>query len=155
MNQSIKQKLEEILSRAQKSAQQAEVFFSEVIDTPVIFEANRLKQLQTNEGMIVALRLVKNGRIGFATATSLDDIDALIKGALEVAGFGAVAKFDLPGRQAFPQVSLQDPEVEGFEIERMVQIGQTLIDRVRSHTPDLLCDASVGKGTSSLCVMNS
>ncbi|MDM8000593.1 MAG: metallopeptidase TldD-related protein, partial [Dehalococcoidia bacterium] len=41
------------------------------------------------------------------------------------------------------------------EIERMVQIGQTLIDRVRSHTPDLLCDASVGKGTSSLCVMNS
>ncbi|MDM8000466.1 MAG: DNA gyrase modulator, partial [Dehalococcoidia bacterium] len=66
MNQSIRQKLEEILSKASKSAEQAEVFFSEVIDTPVIFEANRLKHLQTNEGMIVALRLVKNGRIGFA-----------------------------------------------------------------------------------------
>ncbi len=59
MNQSIKPKLEEILSKAKKSAEQAEVFFSAVDDTPVIFEANRLKQLQTNEGMMVALRLVK------------------------------------------------------------------------------------------------
>lgn len=155
MDQSTRLKLEEILSRAKKSAEQAEVFFSAVADTPVIFEANRLKQLQANDGMIVALRLVKNGRIGFTTDTSLDDIGSLVNRALEVAEFGAVAKFDLPGQDAFPRVSLHDPEVESFEIERMVEIGQTLIDRVRSHEPDLLCDASVGKGTSSLCVMNS
>jgi PmbA protein len=155
VDQSIRLKLEDILSRAKKGAEQAEVFFSTVDDTPVIFEANRLKQLQTNEGMIVALRLVKNGRIGFSTATSLDDVGSLVSRAVEVAQFGAFARFDLPGRRSFPQVSMHDPKAERFEIERMVDLGQALIDRVRGHTPDLLCDASVGKGMASLCIMNS
>ena len=124
-------------------------------DTPVIFEANRLKQLQTNEGMIVALRLVRNGRIGFSTATSLDDLDSLVSRAVEVAQFGAVARFELPDRQPFPQVAMYDQKAESFEIERMVDLGQALIDKVREHTPDLLCDASVGKGVASLFLMNS
>ena len=155
MNQSIRHKLEDILSRAKKSAEQAEVFFMAVDDTPVIFEANRLKQLQTNEGMIVALRLVRNGRIGFSTATSLDDLDSLVSRAVEVAQFGAVARFELPARQPFPQVAMYDQKAESFEIERMVDLGQALIDKVREHTPDLLCDASVGKGVASLFLANS
>jgi len=155
MDQSIKLKLEDILSRAKKNAEQAEVFFSAVDDTPVIFEANRLKQLQTNEGMIVALRLVRNGRIGFSTATSLDDLASLVSRAVEVAQFGAVARFELPDRQPFPQVAMYDQKAESFEIERMVDLGQALIDKVREHTPDLLCDASVGKGVASLFLMNS
>ena len=155
MDESIRLKLEDILSRAKKSAEQAEVFFSAVDDTPVIFEANRLKQLQTNEGMMVALRLVRNGRIGFSTATSLDDIGSLVSRAVEVAQFGAVARFELPGRQSFPQVAMHDPKAESFEIERMVDLGQALIDKVHEHTPDLLCDASVGKGVASLFLVNS
>src|SRR5512136_593083 len=155
MNQSIKPKLEEILSKAKKSAEQAEVFFGAVDDTPVIFEANRLKQLQTNEGMMVALRLVKNGRIGFSTATTLDDIDSLVNRALEVSQFGAMAKFELPDRQPFSQVAMYDPKVESFEVERMVDLGQALIAKVIEHTPDLLCDASVGKGLASVVLMNS
>jgi PmbA protein len=155
MDESIRLKLEGILSRARKSAEQAEVFFMAVDDTPVIFEANRLKQLQTNEGMIVALRLVRNGRIGFSTATSLDDLDSLVSRAVEVAQFGAVARFELPDRQPFPQVAMYDPKAESFEIERMVDLGQALIDKVREHTPDLLCDASVGKGVASLFLANS
>ncbi len=155
MNQSIKPKLEEILSKAKKSAEQAEVFFSAVDDTPVIFEANRLKQLQTNEGMMVALRLVRNGRIGFSTATSLDDIDSLVSRALEVSQFGAMARFELPDRQPFPKVAMYDPKVESFEVERMVDLGQALIAKVIEHTPDLLCDASVGKGLASVVLMNS
>ncbi len=155
MEQIVRPRLEEILSKAKKSAEQAEVFFSAVDDTPVIFEANRLKQLQTNEGMMVALRLVKNGRIGFSTATTLDDIDSLVSRAVEVAQFGAVARFELPERQPFPGVAMHDPKVESFDVERMVDLGRELIARVLEHTPDLLCDASVGKGVASLVLLNS
>jgi PmbA protein len=155
MDQIVRPRLEEILSKARKSAEQAEVFFSAVDDTPVIFEANRLKQMQTNEGMMVALRLVKSGRIGFSTATTLDDIDSLVSRAVEVAQFGAVARFELPGRQPFPGVAMRDPEVENFDVERMVDLGRELIARVLHHCPDLLCDASVGKGMASLVLLNS
>ncbi len=155
MDQSIRVKLEDILSRAKKSSEQAEVFFCFMDDTPVIFEANRLKQLQTNKSMMVAIRLVRNGRIGFSTATNLDDVGSLVSRAVEVAQFGAVARFELPDRCSYPPVAMHDPAVESFEIERMADLGRSLIARVREHTPDLLCDASVGKGSGTLLLMNS
>ncbi len=155
MDQQVRARLEDILSRARRSAGEAEVFFSAVDDTPVIFEANRLKQMQTNEGMTVALRLIKDGRVGFSTATTLDDVDSLVNRAAEVAQFGAVARFELPGRQSFPEVAMYDPKVESFDVERMVDLGRDLVARVLEHTPDLLCDASVGKGTASLVLLNS
>ena len=155
MDHRVRPRLEEILSKARKNATEAEVFFSAVDDTPVIFEANRLKQMQTNEGLMVALRLIRNGRIGFSTATTLDDIDSLVGRALEVSQFGAVARFRLPERQPFPGVAMSDPEVERFDVERMLDLGRDLISRVLDHTPDLLCDASVGKGTASLVLLNS
>jgi len=66
-----------------------------------------------------------------------------------------MARFELPGRQPFPKVAMYDPKVDSFEVERMVDLGQALIAKVIGHTPDLLCDASVGKGLASLVLMNS
>ncbi len=155
MDQKVMASLEEVLSRAMKHAAAAEVFFSTMEDTPVIFEANRLKQMQTNEGLLVGLRLVRNGRIGFSTATTLNDIDSLVGRALEVSQFGAVARFELPARQGFPAVALFDPAVDRFDVDRMLDLGRELISRILDHTPDLLCDASVGKGKTSLVLLNS
>jgi predicted Zn-dependent protease len=53
--------LEEILSLAKKSTQQAEVFLTSYEETPVIFEANRLKQLHTRQSLVVALRIIERG----------------------------------------------------------------------------------------------
>lgn len=155
MDDRIRSRLDEILSKAKKSAAEAEVFFSAVDDTPVIFEVNRLKQMQTNEGMIVALRLIREGRIGFSTATTLDDIDSLVSRAVEVSQFGAAARFELPGPQKLPGVAMHDPKVESFDVERMADLGRELIARVLDHTPELLCDASVGKGVARLVLLNS
>ena len=91
---------------ARKRAEEAEVFVSAVDDTPVVFEANRLKQLQTNRGMSVALRIVKDGRLGFSTATTLDDIASLVDRAVDISQFGAPAVFELPSRQEHPPVSV-------------------------------------------------
>jgi len=140
---------------AGKRAQEAEVFVGSVDDTPVVFEANRLKQLQTNRGMLVALRIVRDGKLGFATATSLDDIGSLVDRAVDISHFGAPARFELPSGQEYPRVSVYDREAETFDVDAMVELGQSLIARVREHTPDLLCDASVGRGAALVHVMNS
>ena len=105
MSQSLKSRIEGILSMAKKRAQEAEVFVSSVDDTPVIYEANRLKQLQTNQSMVVALRIVKDGRIGLSTATTLDDITSLVDRAVEVSQFGTLARFELPSWQDYPHVA--------------------------------------------------
>ena len=89
--------MERILERAPKSCQQAEVFRLRRRETPVSFEANRLKMLETKESSGTALRVVKDGRIGFSATNNPDDVDGLVDRAVELAEFGAEARFSLPG----------------------------------------------------------
>ncbi len=147
--------MESILSLATKVAQEAEVFLTSYQETPVIFEANRLKQLQSLQGTTVALRIIRDGRIGFSTQTRLDEREALVNRAVEASQFGATARFELPTQQTYPQVEVYDPEVEESTVEQMVELGESLIAKVRRRTPELICQAEVTKITISVRILNS
>jgi PmbA protein len=147
--------LEDIIERAKKVAEEVEIFLVSSKETPVGFEANRLKMLETSESTSVTLRIVKDGKIGFATTTRLDDPQALVDMAAETAQFGALAKFTLPTEQAYPQIEVYDPDVESVAIDDMVEMGNSLIDRVLSHTPELVCEAGVTKSEGTVHILNS
>jgi PmbA protein len=147
--------MEEILSKAKKVAEQAEVFQVVSQRTPVKFEANILKQIQTKESTATALRLIKDGKVGFAQVSGLVEPETLVNMALETCNFGAVAQFDFPGLNSYPKVEIYDPNMEKVTVDEMVQIGEQIIVSVRQHTPEILCEASVGKGTASVHIINS
>ena len=52
--------MEEILEAARKVADAADLFWVESRSTPVAFESNRLKHLQTKEARGVGLRIIKD-----------------------------------------------------------------------------------------------
>ena len=67
--------IEQILDAAKRhGAQQAEVFHVANEETPVRFEANRLKELNARHTSGVALRVIVNGRIGFASSSRPGDV---------------------------------------------------------------------------------
>lgn len=147
--------MERILKLAKKAAEEAEVFLVSSRETPVGFEANRLKRMETREGTSLSLRIVKGGRIGFAATTRLDEPEALVEMAVETARFGVEARFVLPSGEAYPQVEVYDPEVEAIPIEEMVELGNSLISKVRAHTADILCEVGVTKSVGSIRILNS
>jgi len=147
--------LEHLLSKARKVAEQAEVFSVFSRQAQLGYEANELKQVQTKESTTVALRILREGRIGFSTASSIDDRETLLRMAVETSQFGLPAKFQFPSSKDYPEVSVLDPQVEKIAMEDMVELGNKLIARVRDHTPDILCDVAVTKGTSSVRIINS
>ncbi|GAH27515.1 unnamed protein product, partial [marine sediment metagenome] len=83
--------MENILAQAAKVAEEAEVFVVSSEETQVQFESNRLKHLQTKQQTSAALRIVKQGRIGYATTTRLGDSHNLVNNAVETARFGMPA----------------------------------------------------------------
>ena len=54
--------MESILTRAKQVAEEAEVFMVSTEETPVQFEANRLKHIQSKQSSYIALRIIKKGR---------------------------------------------------------------------------------------------
>jgi PmbA protein len=146
---------EEVLHSARKVAEQAEVFAASARATTIQFEANELKQVQTKESRSTALRIFEEGRIGFATASGGGSWESLVDMAVETSQFGSPANFQFPPSQNYSKVRIFEPKVEKIAMERMVEMGKELIAKIRGHTPDVLCDVQVTKGTSSISLANS
>lgn len=147
--------MEHLLELAKRKTDQAEVYRISRSETPVTFEANRLKLLQTRETSGTALRVVKNGRVGLSATNDPDDIEGLLDRAIELAEFGPEARFELPGPNEYPHVRLYDEATERVTIEEMAELGQSMIDVVRRVEGDLQCEARVSKNAGMVEVMNS
>ncbi len=141
--------MEEILDIARKSAESAEVFRVTSNRMPAQFEANRLKQIQSKESVSVALRLVKNGKMGFAQASGNIRPADLVSMAVETSQFGYRSNFDFPSLRSFKEVEVFDPQVERIGIDDMINLGQTVIDAVCANTPGVLCEGSISRGTAT------
>ncbi|MFC1958442.1 TldD/PmbA family protein [Chloroflexota bacterium] len=147
--------MESILEKAKKVAEEAEVFTISSEETPLQFEANRLKHVQSKQSTSVALRIIKQGRVGYATSTELEDGQNLVNMAVETAQFGQTAEFEFPSLTSYPQLEIFDPSIESVSTEEMAKLGEEMIATIRSHTPDLLCEAAVSKGVVSVHLINS
>lgn len=147
--------MEEILSLAAKAAEEAEVFTVSTLETPVQFESNRLKHIQSKQSTSVTLRIIKNGRIGFATSTRLDNIEELVENAVATAEFGQKAEFELPSLTRFPKVEVYDPAVAQVSLETMTGLGQQMIDAITRHSPEVMCEAGITKAVCDFSIANS
>ena len=147
--------MEQILAQAKKVAEEVEVFMVSSEQTPVQFEANRLKHIQSKQSSYVALRIIRGGKMGYATTTELGDSQNLVNAAVETAQFGMIAKFELPSLTLYPEIEVFDPKVESVSIEEMIKLGEELIATVRGHTPDIVCEAGASKGIISVHIINS
>ena len=147
--------MEKILEQAKRVAEAAEVFTVSQDEAPVQFEANRLKHIQNKQSTSVALRLLKQGRIGYAVTTKPSDSQSLVNMAVETAEFGMPAKFELPAPASYPQIDTYDRDVESVSLEEMIKLGEELIATVKGHTPDIVCQAGVTKNVISVNIMNT
>ena len=147
--------LEELLDKAATACQAAEVYHVQHKEEPVHFEANRLKLVETRESSGVALRVVKDGRIGFSSTSDLSDVDGVVEHTLETAPFGPEASLEFPTRQDYAPVEVYDPGVASALPEDMVNIGQAAIDELRGYDPELVCDASVASRVTTVTILNS
>ncbi len=147
--------MEAILDLARKVTEEAEVFWISSEETPVHFEANRLKAIQSKQTTSISLRVIKNGRLGYAAASGDIDPQKLVDAAVETAQFGIPAKFIFPDQRSFPEIKIHDPEVETVTIAEMIDLGQKMIDSVLQSAPDVICEAGVSRDTLSLRIMNT
>lgn len=146
---------ERVLELANGRCEQAEVFCLDGTETPVAYESNRLKQLQTRQSHGIALRVVANGRVGLASASGPADAEELVAAALEMSRYGAACAYELPGSGKGADPKIFDPAVAELSVERLVAMGQAMLDKVRAYNANILCDATVSRSVTVRRVVNS
>jgi PmbA protein len=131
--------LDQILTLANQRVDAAEVYYLSSQDTPIEFENNRLKSLQTKALKGVALRVIHKGRLGFASSTDLNRLEDLVAAAVQTAEIGDTAEFE------FANTALQSEQDsdKGYTpptTQELVEVGDRLIQQVHDYNSDILVD---------------
>ena len=139
--------LEKVIDLAKKKGVEAEVYYLSSQDTPIEFANNRLKSLQTKAVEGIALRVIKDGRLGFASASDLSRLDELVDGAIATSEIGDPVEFEFA-----QDVQLKEPESD-YQLpttDKLVGIGEKAIAQVREYNSDILVDAGFDMGSSQV-----
>jgi len=144
--------LEKILKLATQHAQAAEVYYLSSQDTPIEFENNRLKSLSTKALQGVALRVICNGRLGFASSTDLTRLDDLVAAAVQTSEIGDPAEYEFARNV---QVTAPEANYTPPPTQQLVEVGGRLIEQVHDYNPDILVDVSFHVRSGSVKIATS
>lgn len=143
--------LEKILELAAPRTDAAEAYFVSSQDTPIEFENNRLKSLQTKAVQGVALRVIRDGRLGFASSTDLTRLEDLVEAAVQTAEIGSTADFEFASNfhswDGSIGITTVEPQEPPQTTEELVQTGDYLIRRLHDYNPEILVDVGFYKGS--------
>jgi len=132
--------LDQIMDLARPQAEGVEIYYLRTYSQPVQFENNRLKSLTSKSVEGVALRVIRDGRLGFAASTDLTRWEDLVAAALETATIGDPAEIEFAPAQ---QLEDSRPAVTLPTTEELVAIGQDLVARVHDYNAEILVDVSL------------
>jgi PmbA protein len=90
---------------------QAEVYSLDQTQNTLSFEDNRLEDIQSTMQSGIALRLIKNQRLGFAYTKTMNDPKDLLKSALDSLRSGVRVQFDFPLTRNVPDLCTYDPAI--------------------------------------------
>lgn len=144
----------DVLAQLIPQTEQVEVVRLSNETTTVKFEANRLKTSKVEETAGIAVRVIKDGRLGFAASSDLTATDKLIRNALESAAYGDKIPLTFPGPQPGPDVSTFDTTISDLSVARMVEIGQEVIAYLRDIDPDVLLNVTLRRGVNQATIRN-
>ena len=131
--------VEQVIDLANQKGIEAEVYYVASQDTPIEFGNNRLKSLETKASEGIALRVIADGKLGFASSTDLTRLSDLIDAAIATAEIGDPVEFDFT-----KDVNSVEPESEDRSpsTEKLVEVGEDLISKVHQYNPEILVDVS-------------
>jgi len=145
----------DVINLIQGRVDQADVLEREADQTIVEFRQGKLYSYETKLIRGCGVRVIKNGRSGFASSTNPERIDDLINTALELADLGPKAGFRLPPAEEPAVVPTFENKVMLVTVERMVEWGKDLIDALSARLPELKVDIKIHRTYSETSVVNT
>ena len=137
--------VEQVIDLAKKKGIEAEVFYVASQDTPIEFGNNRLKSLETKAAEGIALRVIADRKLGFASSSDLTRLEDLVDAAIATAEIGDPVEFDF-AQDVNSVESISDYQPPN--IATLVEVGEDLISKVHQYNPDILVDVSFHSRTS-------
>ncbi len=120
--------MERLLKMAGKASDQAELYFLEHQSDQIQFENGRLKEIESKMQSGFSLRIIKDGRLGFAYTKNLLNPEGLLHQALDSLKGKVEAPFDFPSSALLPSLKTDDPHLQEVTNSALVEEGSRVCE---------------------------
>lgn len=144
----------DILTRLKAQADQVEVVGIEEEAVSVGFEAGRLVSSKVKETKGTAVRVLKDGRLGFAASSDESATDKLVANVLASAAQSDRVPITFPPAGSGPDVRTFDPIIAGLSIPRLVEMGREIIELILEKEPDARVRLDLKRGVRQISIRN-
>lgn len=144
-----------ILEMVKPLVEEGEVFESETDRLAVEFRQGKLFSQETRLERGWGLRVINNGKVGFAASTNPDKIGEMVKAAIAASAHGREAGFELPKPAELKPVEIFDNRVMLVTADKMVSWGRELIDALSSRVPELKVDVEFARTYRDIGLVNT
>ncbi len=143
--------MEQLLEMAQKVCEQAEVFALQDTSIGVSFENAALHDIDTDMESGFSLRIIKDGKLGFAYTRNLLDRAEFLQNALNSLEGGVEAGYELPLTTAVAQLDTYDASAEAVTSTTLVEECRRVCDILSAKTDgEIMAGAHTFTGTQRL-----
>jgi len=126
--------MEKLLEMAKKVCDKAEVYSIDYTYNPVTFEDAKLHDIESKFQSGISLRIIKNGKLGFAYTKNLINREEILQNALDSIKGEVKANYDFPLTKELPKLDTYDPSVKNLSTTKMVEECARVCDILRSKT---------------------
>lgn len=146
---------EKVLELARARGESAEVWSVDSERIPVRFQDSKLKMLEASSSTGIALRIVVDGKLGFAASTREGAAEELVEKACATAQFGSQVDFEFPAPGEYPDPEILDPAVAELDADSMTETGLGIVRKISEYDPDVKVNLSVSRGTGRIRLLNT
>ncbi len=126
--------LEKLMDIAKKYSEEAEIYEVNYIADGVSFENGRLKDIDSTIQSGISLRIIKDGRLGFAYTKNLMDPEDLVKNALDSLRGEVEGKFSFPSSRDTMKLNTYDPSIEDLNNSKLVEECNRIFEILSENT---------------------
>jgi PmbA protein len=126
--------MEKLLEMAKKVSDQAEIYSQEHMNNAVSFQNAKLHEIESSFQSGLSLRIIKNGKLGFAYTRNLINRQELIDNALLSLKGGVEAGFTFPSTKGLPALDACDHSLEKLTSTQMAEEGQRVCEDLKAKT---------------------
>jgi PmbA protein len=146
--------MEKLLETAQKAVDQVEIYSIQSTANKVSFKDAKLYNIETDYQSGVSLRIIKNGKLGFAYTRNLTDRQELLNNALLSLEGGVEAGFDFPGPAELHNLDTYDPSIKTMTCREALEETKRICENLSGKTAgEIMAGAFFAEDT--IRIMNS
>ena len=129
-----------------------EIYSQNTSNQKVLFTANELKQMETQDSNGIALRLLNNKKIGFTASFGKYNIDEMLKQALEISKFSPEIEVSFP---SLKKIENSKEQADINMLSKFKEKGESIIKTILKEAPGVLVDVSFDSNITKEEVNNS